>query len=313
MPTGTLKVLLTREHPARSGGSGFGFIAQDDGPDVFVLFSELEALFDRYGGEKGLWAELQKGPIRVAFKTTRTKRGLQATDVGPQTIERFRVAASEQYFRGGVPAPRLVLEHLYNGQVLADRAILFESEQDLSRLTEDPWLECSPELVLRIKERLGEYLARPVFTVFSSVRVPERLQFGEYSSGCPLTDDELRGLRVVATRHDQPGKRARISVSVAPEGYSDAEAVELVHVSTWRSGAESDHSVLQQLVGLGVVCKKACVACGFVLYTQGEVQRVHRGEGLGSFCDDGLNGDLHQHRWEQMAEAASKRMGYGEP
>lgn len=96
MPSGTLKVLLTREHPSRSGGSGFGFITQDDGPDVFVPFSELKALFDRYGGEEGLWAELQKGQIRVAFKTERTKRGLQATDVAPlvpipEGLERVQV------------------------------------------------------------------------------------------------------------------------------------------------------------------------------------------------------------------------------
>ncbi len=53
---------------------GFGFIAQEDGPDVFVHFSVI-------GGEG--FKTLQEGQ-KVTFEITEGPKGLQATNVIPE-------------------------------------------------------------------------------------------------------------------------------------------------------------------------------------------------------------------------------------
>jgi CspA family cold shock protein len=54
-----------------NGGKGYGFIAQEDGPDVFVHFSEIR-------GEG--FRNLEEGQS-VEFNVEQGQKGLQATNV----------------------------------------------------------------------------------------------------------------------------------------------------------------------------------------------------------------------------------------
>jgi CspA family cold shock protein len=65
MATGTVKWF--------NEGKGYGFIASDDGPDLFVHFSEIQM-----EGYKSL-AEGQ----RVEFEVTEGRKGPQASNVRP--------------------------------------------------------------------------------------------------------------------------------------------------------------------------------------------------------------------------------------
>jgi CspA family cold shock protein len=65
MPTGTVKWFNSEK--------GFGFISQDDGPDVFVHFSAISG-----NGYRNL-EENQK----VEFETKQGPKGLQATSAKP--------------------------------------------------------------------------------------------------------------------------------------------------------------------------------------------------------------------------------------
>jgi len=81
MPTGTIKVFFTRDRPDRRGKSGYGFISQDDGPDIFVNHHHI-------GGVRAIVAEDDLKGTQVTFTVGHGRNGAVAHNVRPRNLPR---------------------------------------------------------------------------------------------------------------------------------------------------------------------------------------------------------------------------------
>ncbi len=101
MARGRIKVFFTGERPTRSGKSGFGFIEQNDGSDVFVHANQLIEVVKQVGGEENL-----KG-TEVNFEVRTGRRGEHAANVRLAIFE--EIAEAEDYW---APPVLAVVEEL---------------------------------------------------------------------------------------------------------------------------------------------------------------------------------------------------------